>query len=440
MKIAVQLVVLSGLIPSAFASGKVIYGEDNRLEVYEAPSNHQEWARSAATMVGTENISPNPDIPGMLQLKQTSLGQWLEDMSKSKPMSLLNPKALEAQKAGVKFCEDTRFISQPNPGMCSGFLIGPDLLVTAGHCVVSGNFCADYKWVFDFSVDQKTQSAGKSVNPDDVYGCKKVVSSGLNNYFGLDYAVVQLDRVVKGRKPLEIRTSQKIEDKSPLVVIGSPSGLPLKIAAGSNVRKNMHPGFFVANLDTFQGNSGSAVFNADTGVVEGILVRGEEDYRFSPARGCIEAYSCEESSCRGEDVSRIQSIPEVAVKNILVGAAKAGDLEKIKEIVKLKTWIDFNGTDGRTALMEAVSAGKIEAAKLLIVSGASVNTQDAEGNSPLHLSVSLGKAGLDVTNALLESKPDLSLRNADGLTARDLARKLKNRKASRAIKRASRIK
>ena len=36
--------------------------------------------------------------------------------------------------------------------------------------------------------------------------------------------------------------------------------------------------FFVANLDTYGGNSGSPVFNSDTHEVEGILVRGEADF------------------------------------------------------------------------------------------------------------------------------------------------------------------
>ena len=46
---------------------------------------------------------------------------------------------------------------------------------------------------------------------------------------------------------------------TPLVVIGHPSGLPTKIADGAWVRNNESEYYFVTNLDTFGGNSGSAV-------------------------------------------------------------------------------------------------------------------------------------------------------------------------------------
>lgn len=49
-----------------------------------------------------------------------------------------------------------------------------------------------------------------------------------------------------------------------------PAGLPQKIAGGAKVR-SIQTGFFVANLETDGGNSGSAVFNLSNGVIEGIL-------------------------------------------------------------------------------------------------------------------------------------------------------------------------
>ncbi len=70
-----------------------------------------------------------------------------------------------------------------------------------------------------------------------------------------------------------------------LVVIGRPSGLPTKVADGAQVR-SVNDVFLVANLDTYGGNSGSAVFNAVTGVVEGILVRGDTDYVYNAQLGC----------------------------------------------------------------------------------------------------------------------------------------------------------
>ena len=74
------------------------------------------------------------------------------------------------------------------------------------------------------------------------------------------------------------------------------------------VRKNVNPIYFSSNLDTFGGNSGSAVFNADTGEVEGILVRGEADYVNDRRRGCKVPNQCSDGGCRGEEVTRITNI------------------------------------------------------------------------------------------------------------------------------------
>jgi hypothetical protein len=74
------------------------------------------------------------------------------------------------------------------------------------------------------------------------------------------------------------------------------------------VRDASKPGFFVANLDTYGGNSGSAVFNAATGLVEGILVRGEQDY--VQKGDCRVSNVCPADGCRGEDVTKIAAVAD----------------------------------------------------------------------------------------------------------------------------------
>ena len=105
----------------------------------------------------------------------------------------------------------------------------------------------------------------------------------------------------------EIRKSGGVEVGEDLVVIGHPTGLPTKIADGANVRRRAGT-YFVANLDTYGGNSGSAVFNANTGVVEGILVRGETDYRRDYRRNCRVSNVVSDNGGRGEDVTYITNI------------------------------------------------------------------------------------------------------------------------------------
>src|SRR5690606_13166453 len=106
------------------------------------------------------------------------------------------------------------------------------------------------------------------------------------------------------RAPLSIRRSGSAQVGDELVVIGHPAGLPVKVAGGAQVR-HLERDYFIANLDTFGGNSGSAVFNVHTGEVEGILVRGELD--FITRNGCRVSNQCADSGCRGEDVTMIRA-------------------------------------------------------------------------------------------------------------------------------------
>ncbi len=83
---------------------------------------------------------------------------------------------------------------------------------------------------------------------------------------------------------------------------------PFRLAEEGKIRKNDNPIFFEAALDSFAGNSGSAVFDTRTGLLEGILVRGEKDYIKHPTKNCLVPKVCKEDQCRGEDVTRITNI------------------------------------------------------------------------------------------------------------------------------------
>lgn len=419
MKKVVQLAVLSSLALSSAAHARVIYGEDHRMEIHEATPFQKTLALSAASMVSVKEMSKDPSKPGLVQFNQKTLRDWLDaQMSDNRREKLFSKNVIKAADAGITFCEGERFVDQPNPSMCSGFLIAPDLVVTAGHCVDLPNFCEEYKWVFGFQVNPETKKAGVDMKEEDIYSCSKVVSNSLSMPLSLDYAVIKLDRKVNNRRPIEIRTSGTVADKIGLLVIGSPSGLPLKVASGANVRNNTHPMFFNANLDTFQGNSGSGVFNATTGVVEGILVRGEEDFVANRLKMCIEANKCADNSCRGEDVTRMTAIPEVAVKEALDRAAQSGDMVTLERLLKLNLYVDFNTKDGETALMKAAGAGKDTAVSALLARGADVNAQDAEGNTPVHhLARVLNAKTENVLAALVAAKVNLELKNNLGETA-----------------------
>ena len=284
MKILLSTILLS-LSFSTFAIDKVVYGDDNRLDLFESKSElYKSLAESTAAMISTSQLEAQKNTESF---KIT--GYTLED-------------------DGV--CSDARFAKQITAANCSGFLVGDQYLVTAGHCITSMDDCGRYSWVFNFS--NKTEEKKEHiVSQSDVYTCTEIIARKLDRGSQDDFALVKLDRKVEGRTPLKFRTSGKVADKTNIVVIGHPSGLPSKISDGAIVRSNSNKVFFQANLDTFGGNSGSAVFDSKTGIVEGILVRGETDYVGDPVQNCTRPKVCTESGCRGEDVTRITNIKEL---------------------------------------------------------------------------------------------------------------------------------
>jgi len=267
---------------SVMANDKVIYGEDNRLDVFESTNDmHKTLARSTAAMITGSSLRSAGNITHVSGPSMQSRGM----------------------------CSTERFSQQATAAMCSGFLVGDKYLVTAGHCITSEADCRSNKWVFDYKVDSADQ-LNVSVPSTSVYSCKRIISRSLDQASQDDYAFIELDRAVTDRAPLSFRKEGKISQGEEILVIGHPTGLPTKITDGANVR-SLRGKYFVANLDTYGGNSGSAVFNARTGVVEGILVRGENDYNYDSSRGCRVSNLCPDNGCRGEDVTFITNIKEL---------------------------------------------------------------------------------------------------------------------------------
>ncbi|MGZ3721615.1 MAG: trypsin-like serine peptidase, partial [Bdellovibrionales bacterium] len=258
-------------------TGKVIYGNDDRQDYYEVlDQNLRNAADSTVALIRAANLSQNGAVTN---ISTVSYGQ------------------------GMGLCANEPFYNQETAAFCSGFLVGPDMVVTAGHCISDQASCINTKMVFGFKLSAK-DVLPRAVPTDHVYSCLQVIHS-VSVPTGEDFAVVKLDRPVTQFVPLAYRTTGKINVGDALHVIGHPAGLPLKVAGGGHVR-TVQAQFLVANLDTYGGNSGSAVFNSVTGEVEGVLVRGETDYVFQ--NGCRSSNRCPDTGCRGEDVTLFERV------------------------------------------------------------------------------------------------------------------------------------
>lgn len=282
---------------------KVIYGVDNRYDTEDYPDRKfRELAKSVAGMVSKNKI--------------------VKDFMNPAQHTFFKKTA----KRAYGLCEDERFALQNVLPICTGFLVAPDILVTAGHCITSEEECERYSWVFDY-----TEGTTKIPN-ENIYNCKEILSRETKDtYLTLkDYAVIKLDKKVEGRAPLKFRRKGRPNLGTPLVVIGHPIGLPQKIADGAKVKIGHYSGLFrpvrslirkrhyiMANVDTFVGNSGSPVFNEKSGEVEGILVEGAEDFIEDPDFLCKRsvqkkdsAFGVEEKIYRINRIDVLKDLPQ----------------------------------------------------------------------------------------------------------------------------------
>ncbi len=323
---------------TVWANDKVIYGRDDRISI-------EQLHNSKLTQLG--------DITA-------AMVNW-DDLVISKDSVSLTGKLLKKDR---KLCEAQRFGHEMNPANCSGFLIAPDILVTAGHCIESFQECQDYAWVFDYTRSGKKLSYKKSI-----FRCTAILKQVYNDddeKFPNDYAVIQLDRKVD-RKIVPRRTSGKVSDKAKLIVIGHPSGLSQKVGLNGKVRDNSHPEYFSSNLDTFSGNSGSPIFDLKSGMIEGILVRGEEDYTFNNKRNCYEAKQCADDSCDGEDITRITNVLIPQMEDSIFTKVRSKNPNALLVIKKNMALINkVNIRNGNSLLIEAINAGNSTVAIFLL--------------------------------------------------------------------------
>jgi V8-like Glu-specific endopeptidase len=259
---------------------KVIYGIDDRMDVYQSSDSLlRELSNSTAAQIPRDSLI-------------------LDGAGYS-----LHGKTLE--QSGM--CKSERFSNQPAAADCSGFLIAPDVLVTAGHCITSLSACDNSYWVFDYANKDKEEVVNFKFNQNQVFYCTKIIKQVKDKLSMNDFAVVKLNRAVPNRNYLKIRTTGKIADNATVAILGYPTGLPLKITSNAVIRDNKNNIYFRINSDTYGGNSGSAVVDMATGLVEGILVRGDTDY-IRNSDGCYTSVIRTETSGRGEDATRITNL------------------------------------------------------------------------------------------------------------------------------------
>lgn len=259
---------------------ELIYGSDDRRDVYALDAASQQLAlESTAAAIPIDQLTRTRDG---IQIAGPTLGE-LADL-----------------------CPSEAFADQAAAARCSGVLVDSRLLLTAGHCVADAAACAEQRWVFHYAIT--SEGARPLVREDDIYSCAGVVARHRQHASGglhWDYAFVELDRpVASPLRPVEL-AAREPQAGERLIVIGHPSGLPVKLDADARVldARSTAPDYFTLSSDTFAGSSGSGVFDAD-GALTGILIAGGEDYEYRGALGCTVARRVSDGADAGSSAER----------------------------------------------------------------------------------------------------------------------------------------
>ena len=268
----------------------VIYGEDDRAEVFTARESE------------LVNVRANIGI-----LPKNTLIEFDN-------FYMMSPRVLADDP---NLCESVRFNQQASPMLCSGVLIAPDLILTAGHCIENQQQCERMSFVFDYGLYTSHADIPIAHPKNKFYTCAELVER--EEYFDpingnlWDYAIVKLDRPNLINKPVMISLDNALTEGEELYMTGHPLGLPAKITRGGRVYLDEgDDNVFYTNLDSFQGNSGAGVYDRNTHKLQGILVRGADDFSYDETHQCYkENVLKDELDMYGPDVETVLNISQI---------------------------------------------------------------------------------------------------------------------------------
>ena len=267
------------------------YGNDDRVQIEGSPDPRAlGWSRAAAVMGYASALLDRGD--GFLSAQAPTLGE----------------------RYGL--CSDERFVTEPSFGFCSAFLIEPDVVVTAGHCIDSDT-CGNVAFVFDFQEGGASADIAR-IPRDRVYSCASILARE-NEWAGRDYAVVRLDRSVSDRAPLRVQ-SEAPPVSAGVALLGFPHGVLAKIDTAGRV-VDRGPIRIVTSLDSFKAHSGAAVLDLASGRVFAVHVAGS-DANFESDGACSRPVGCAHVTLGGAEC--IGSI-EVLLSAAGIGGAPIDD-------------------------------------------------------------------------------------------------------------------
>lgn len=270
-----NITTIACFIVSSLTWAMPIIGDDNRQRTREAPEQYRTYTSSVVALVSQSKVISQKDFFTFNFKEISSFSQEFENSFFSDEL-----------------CESERFYDDPVVADCSGFLVAPDIIATAGHCLKTQKDCQNIVILFDLAYKKGEYQLPKKIPAENIYSCKEIIKHQLIDQPNAheDFTLIRLDRKVTNRIPLTLNKEKEINCQDELFIAGHPYGIPMTYANGgmsSCSKEDQGPSWFMADLDSFNGNSGSPVINLRTGLVEGILAWGADDYSFDSNEGCF---------------------------------------------------------------------------------------------------------------------------------------------------------
>ncbi|WJS96800.1 serine protease [Flavobacterium johnsoniae] len=266
-------------------NSKRLYGPtqfDSRIEIAQLSPNNEEHinirkiSESVAMVIERKNLNKISENTYQLNITNT-LGKQFN------------------------LCQGEAFSEQIVVGAGTAFIVAENKMMTASH-VLRGPL-KDYAVIFGYRVLNTFGTAESSISADDVYFLSEIIKNDPD----LDITIFKTDRPIK-RPILAYEKSSLLKKGNEIYMLGYPMGLPQKLAINANISDESNYQFFYTTLDSFQGNSGSPVFNLKSHKLIGVLVSGMIDYEL---RGdCYKSVICRQPYCLGEKVIRIELVLE----------------------------------------------------------------------------------------------------------------------------------
>ncbi|MBN20907.1 MAG: hypothetical protein CL678_06410 [Bdellovibrionaceae bacterium] len=280
-----------------------IFGEDSRIDAFEIQSSFWREKSKAVVAIRKKGVfNRNPHL-----------------------QSLSIKHALKTLKEEKNLCSGESFEFQYSLSECSGVLVAPDLVLTAGHCVkdhpCNGKGIEVYT---DFEISDPHSSLQK-LHRDQSHACIRKIHTeypllnGTNYMGGQDIALIQISPPIKDRNPVSIDYVGSFEPQASVRAMGFPSGIPLKQSRGFFKGISAPNQMIWTDVDTVKGSSGSPLFKESDGNLIGIITLSDQKkaYQKKKYSKCSRLIDCEKENCKmWNSANSLHSISKVLQREI----------------------------------------------------------------------------------------------------------------------------